>query len=544
MRFVITGEWSRNRLLQTIVVLYSVYVAGLWLTNALLYFQKMNLWPSSVVDYYHGNEELFTSPRSYQGMLEVSHFHLFAMGMLLLVLTHLMLFVPLKKPLEGLADRRAVPFGGARRRRRLARALRSPGLRVAEGGGLSRAADEPRAAGRSLALGGLLRLPAQLRRFGWRRRLRPFPGFARALAWGSGLALLWASCATPVLAPQEPVSWTSGQYAMGTLLELQLHGTDESALAEAGARSLAEVARLESLLSRWDPASDISRLNDSPGSAVSLDPEVAALLVRSIRLRDATDGSFDVTVGPLIALWTQAAASDRLPSDVALEAALERVGEGRLAALPNGRVVLASGSRVDLGGIAKGYALDRVRATLGPDVDAALLSFGQSSSWAIGAPPDAPGWRLLARSPDGGFAGVLTLRDQALSVSGSLGQWTEIEGKAYGHVLDPRTGHPLMQRRAGVGGRARCYRCRGALEGRARTRGTTRDRARRRLARRRGATPGRVGRELAHEGLGRRNRLRDGCRSVALGLPAHCPRAAGVLRIGSSHPSERPIQGA
>lgn len=96
MRFVITGEWNRNRLLQTIVVLYSVYVAGLWLTNALLYFQKMGLTPSSVVSYYRGNEEIFLSPRSYQGMLEVSHFHLFAMGMLLLVLTHLMLFVPLR----------------------------------------------------------------------------------------------------------------------------------------------------------------------------------------------------------------------------------------------------------------------------------------------------------------------------------------------------------------------------------------------------------------------------------------------------------------
>ncbi len=94
MRFVVTGEWTRNRLLQTIVVLYAVYVAGLWLTNALLYFQKMGLTPASVVDYYLGNEERFLSPRSYQGLLEVSHFHLFAMGMLLLVLTHLMLFVP------------------------------------------------------------------------------------------------------------------------------------------------------------------------------------------------------------------------------------------------------------------------------------------------------------------------------------------------------------------------------------------------------------------------------------------------------------------
>jgi hypothetical protein len=96
VRFVITGEWTRNRLLQTIVVLYALYVIGLWLTNALLYFSKMSLTAASVIDYYLGSEERFLSPRSYQGLLEVSHFHLFAMGMLLLVLTHLMLFVPLQ----------------------------------------------------------------------------------------------------------------------------------------------------------------------------------------------------------------------------------------------------------------------------------------------------------------------------------------------------------------------------------------------------------------------------------------------------------------
>jgi len=100
LRFVITGEWSRNRLLQTIVTLYATYVIGLWLTNGLLYFNKMSLTAASVVDYYLGSEDRFLSPRSYQGLLEVSHFHLFAMGMLLLVLTHLMLFIPVRNNIK------------------------------------------------------------------------------------------------------------------------------------------------------------------------------------------------------------------------------------------------------------------------------------------------------------------------------------------------------------------------------------------------------------------------------------------------------------
>lgn len=94
MRFVVTGEWSRNRLLQVIVVCYVVFVGVLWLTNAGLYFEKMSLSPASVAAYYLGNEEAFLPARTYQGMLEVSHFHFFAMGLLLMVLTHLTLFLP------------------------------------------------------------------------------------------------------------------------------------------------------------------------------------------------------------------------------------------------------------------------------------------------------------------------------------------------------------------------------------------------------------------------------------------------------------------
>lgn len=111
MRFVITGEWRRNQLLQTIVVIYCGYVALLWLTNALLFFQKMSLAPSSVVAYYLGSEAQFTEPRSFQGLLEVSHFHLFAMGMLILVLTHLVLFVPASNRLKAWLV--ALPFATA-----------------------------------------------------------------------------------------------------------------------------------------------------------------------------------------------------------------------------------------------------------------------------------------------------------------------------------------------------------------------------------------------------------------------------------------------
>ena len=101
MRFVVTGEWTRNRLLKVIVSCFLAYTFILWVTNAGLYFARMSLTPSSVVDYYLGNEERFLQPRSLGGMLEVLHFHSFAMGILLLTLTHLLLFVPLSARIKA-----------------------------------------------------------------------------------------------------------------------------------------------------------------------------------------------------------------------------------------------------------------------------------------------------------------------------------------------------------------------------------------------------------------------------------------------------------
>jgi len=95
MRFVVTGEWTRNRLLMAIVWLFLLYTTLLWITNGMLYFKNMTLDPQSVVTYYLGDEASYRQGRSYGGLLEVAHAHLFAMGVLLLTLTHLLLFVPM-----------------------------------------------------------------------------------------------------------------------------------------------------------------------------------------------------------------------------------------------------------------------------------------------------------------------------------------------------------------------------------------------------------------------------------------------------------------
>ena len=95
MRFVVTGEWSKNSLLRLIVLFFLLYVLLFWVTSILMYFNKMGLDYNSVVEYFRGSPEQYTQPRSYQGLLEVSHFHLFAMGILMVTVTHLLLFIPL-----------------------------------------------------------------------------------------------------------------------------------------------------------------------------------------------------------------------------------------------------------------------------------------------------------------------------------------------------------------------------------------------------------------------------------------------------------------
>lgn len=95
MRFFVTGEQNRQLLMNTLILMFLVYVALLWLSNGLMYFHKMNLSVDSVLAYYLGSEQEYTQPRSYQSLLEVTHFHLFAMGMLVLTLTHLMLMTHL-----------------------------------------------------------------------------------------------------------------------------------------------------------------------------------------------------------------------------------------------------------------------------------------------------------------------------------------------------------------------------------------------------------------------------------------------------------------
>jgi thiamine biosynthesis lipoprotein len=246
---------------------------------------------------------------------------------------------------------------------------------------------------------------------------------------------------------------SDGRYAMGTILEIAIEGLDPQSAARVLDELYDEALRLDRLLSIYDPESEISRINRTAGHGKEqVDPAVVEILRLSIDYSELTRGAFDVTVGPLVDLWREAADRNAPPTPAELTAARQRVGAGRISVNSADGVSLAEeGMKLDLGGIAKGYALDRMLPLLERyGIESALLNFGRSSTWAVGAPAGSAGWRLLVRGPEGRFTGLITLRDQALSVSGSRGQWVEIGGRRYGHIIDPRSGEPLMRARQAV----------------------------------------------------------------------------------------------
>ena len=238
---------------------------------------------------------------------------------------------------------------------------------------------------------------------------------------------------------------------MGTILEITL--CDQHVEMSPQTRQTLEslftaTARLEALLTTFSQDSAVSFLNAHAGQgAYAAPPEVVDLLTHSQRYWRLTQGAFDVTVGPLMKVWGLAGESQQVPSPTILRQTRAQVGSDKIKILSGARVMLTqAGMALDLGGIGKGYALDQLVHTLKTwNIHNALLDFGQSSIWALGSPPDAPHWRLLVQRPDGQRVGVIALHDQALSISASFGQTFLIQGRQYGHVVDPRSGMPLQR---------------------------------------------------------------------------------------------------
>jgi len=242
-------------------------------------------------------------------------------------------------------------------------------------------------------------------------------------------------------------------YVMGTLLDITLHRESE----EKGKRVLRgcflEARRLEEIFSTYDDHSDLAQLNRYAGlGPLEITRELWSVLEISLRLGRETEGALDITIGPLVDLWRAAEEHGALPSSASVAEALSLTGVSKVRLLSDGTAELRqAGMRLDLGGIGKGYAVDRLRAFLiHHGVEHALINFGRSSLAAVGAPPEREAWPVRLLGDDEESLGVIHLRDQVLSASSSFGSSFEIEATRYGHLIDPRDGFPLRHPALGV----------------------------------------------------------------------------------------------
>jgi thiamine biosynthesis lipoprotein len=229
---------------------------------------------------------------------------------------------------------------------------------------------------------------------------------------------------------------------LGVATRIVVYADDTTAPVAARA-AFGRIAALEDVLSDWRAESEVRRLVAGPrpreiggGAWRSVSAELFAVLERALEVARATQGAFDPTVGPYVALWREARRTGRLPSDTALADARRRVGWHHVALDTAARVVQLAvpGMRIDLGGIAKGYILGEALAVLrAHGLSSALIEAG--GDIVVGDPP--PGrtaWTIALGGAD------TTVATTAVSTSGTGEQFVTMAGVRYAHVVDPRTG--------------------------------------------------------------------------------------------------------
>jgi len=237
---------------------------------------------------------------------------------------------------------------------------------------------------------------------------------------------------------------------MGADFRIVLYADNEKVANEAATSAFAEVERLNSILSDYDPKSELSGLSDSTGSGqhIPLSDDLFAVLDASQKLSRQTAGAFDITIGPCTRLWRIARFRKALPLTEKLAEARKAVGFRHLNISHSKQTALLEVPNMvlDLGGIAKGYVAEKVLKVLGQrGIKSVLVDAG--GDLALGdPPPDRKGWRIKIgglKHPD---LPILELAHCAVATSGDVEQFVEIEGKRYSHLLDPSTGIGLTTR--------------------------------------------------------------------------------------------------
>jgi FAD:protein FMN transferase len=259
------------------------------------------------------------------------------------------------------------------------------------------------------------------------------------------LAFWLVGCRTPPASDSLSRHYFSEPH-MGSLWHITLYAPDAFTASNAVHAAFARITALDQMMTDYEPESELMRLSKSPpGTPVKVSRDLFTILAESQRLADASGGAFDVTAGPVVQLWRRARRQRELPAGDRLALARESVGFEKLKLDASHKTVTLLGEkmRLDLGGIAKGYAADEALRVL-RRMGCGRSLVAASGDLAIGDPPPGKaGWRVSIGLPGPGntnLAGTLLLHNAGVSTSGESEQFVILGGVRHSHIVDPRTG--------------------------------------------------------------------------------------------------------
>jgi len=238
---------------------------------------------------------------------------------------------------------------------------------------------------------------------------------------------------------KKPKFLKSTQIIMGTTVEISIYPPDEKALEEA----FNEIKKVDTLMSIYKEDSEISSLNRQGEMEVSL--ETLEVIKKALEVSGITRGAFDITCKPLINLWKKAKKEMKVPGEEEINKALSLVGYEKIILKGNLVSFKEKGMQIDLGGIAKGYAVDKAIEVLKKKgIKRALVNAG-GDLYALGESPERGKWQIGIQDPrdqDKIFS-VIKLKDKGVATSGDYRRYFTIEGKRYSHIVNPKTGQTV-----------------------------------------------------------------------------------------------------
>jgi len=256
----------------------------------------------------------------------------------------------------------------------------------------------------------------------------------------------------------EPEKVDFQDIAMGTNVHFIAYTTPETrtdAVQAAITRALTEMRRLEGLLSEWRDDSEVSKINANPDQWIKVGPETFSVIARALEAGKQSHGTFDITFQAMSGVWkfgSAAEAKPKVPPPATIEKLRKLVDYRTVQLDPGERAVkLPKDHQIGLGGIAKGYIVDRAAGILKEAGVTAFLVQAGGDLYGAGRKPDGSAWVTGIRDPrgpEGAYFASLELTDHAFSTAGDYARSYVIGNRRYHHIIDPRTGYPATASRS------------------------------------------------------------------------------------------------